>query len=184
MRPFLAFVGGGLLYGLPPEVVNQLYVRRSARGFLGACLSYALLLLVLFALRRFYNRLCKGPKSNLLLWYASLGLIGLFVVEWRLLGNAGAAWYGQVAMFTFWGGLATVPVFMTEDLVPQDLRTRTFRYLAGWYLTILSVGAFSPNLGLLLWVLGSCGLNYFFWQTFRRAGTPDQDGRRPLNATS
>jgi hypothetical protein len=161
VKRLLAFVATGLLYAAPAEVVNQLYVRRSPHGFFSALLSYAILLTALFFIRKLFVRIFRRPLPSVTAWFVAFGAFGIWV-EWVLLGNRGAAWYGQVAMFTFWAGLATVPVLSGENLVPPVLRKRTLRYFAVWYLIILASGLINPGLGLLLWVIGSCGLNYFF----------------------
>ena len=166
MKHFFKFLLIGLIYGGFPEVVNQIYVKHSVSGFFATLRYYLIMLLILFVLRKWYNRIVKNKLVNNLFWYVLLGAFGLYI-EWTYLGNQGAAWYGQIAMFTFWGSFGIMPAIFTEEPVFADMKRSIKKYTVVWIAIYLIAGIANPGLGLLLWILGSVLLNYYYFRYFR-----------------
>jgi hypothetical protein len=161
MKIFFLFILIGLLYGASAEVVNQIYVNHSSRGFFWAVVSYAVFLSVLYFVRILYNRIFgKGVLSNIV-WFLLFGCIGL-CIEWNFLGKKDVLWYGQIAMFTFWSTLAFMPVLFTEEVVFSNLLRRLKIYSGIWIPLYLLVGLVNGGLGLFIWIWGTIALNYFY----------------------
>ncbi len=132
MKDLFIFVFAGIAYVLPPEIANQVYVKKSWAGFFGALFWYLLLLLLGFAVRAAYRRFIKLPRFRKVLWFVAWGGAGL-CIEWFLLGNAGAAWYGQSAMFVFWASLFSVPdVALMLRPLPAFVK-KALAYYLFWY---------------------------------------------------
>ncbi len=182
MKTFFKFVIAGLLINVPPEVVNQIYVKRSVSGFIQTAIVYMVFLALLYPVKKMFNRLVKSRLLNALVWYLLLGAFGLYI-EWNLLGNRGAAWYGQIAMFTFWGSFGLVPMVFTEQPVLPAIKKGLIKYCLPWGVLYLFIGNLNPGLGLLIWIIGSVGLNYlfilYFWQLRSGLVSGDLIARHP-----
>ncbi|MDE2312095.1 MAG: hypothetical protein KGJ93_03355, partial [Patescibacteria group bacterium] len=166
MKLFFSFLVAGILLNLPPEVVNQIYLRHSVSGFVQTTLVYVAFLICLFWVRKFYRGLAGVSMPAQLLWYVLLGIFGLGV-EWLLLGNRGAAWYGQIAMFTFWGSFGLMPVIFSEAPQTPKIKSGLVKYGMLWTVIYLALGAVNGGLGLLIWIAGCACLNIFYWDYFR-----------------
>ena len=165
MKKFLIFIFVPLLANGCAEIVNQIYIRHAVGGFFHTIVSYVILLVTLYFIRKLF--IAVFPKNFLgtVAWYVVLGGIGL-VIEWFLLGNKGVAWYGQIAMFTFWGSFGMLPAIFAEQPTFSTVQKPTVIYLFCWIVIYLIAGFINPGLGLLLWILGSVILNYFYVRYF------------------
>lgn len=170
MKNFLRFTAIGLLYAIFPEIVNQLYLKKSLFGFAGALAVYLVILICGFVLREIFNKIVKSNFWNSVLWFVSWGSVGLYI-EWVYLGNAGAPWYVQIAMFVFWAGLLSLPVMFTENLLSASLKRVFVKYLVFWYVLIILAELVSSRFALRIWILGSdffvCNFLLYFFQPGR-----------------
>ena len=166
MKYFLKFILAGLFLSIPAEIVNQIYVHKSLSGFVQTAIVYVVFMVILFFLKNLFSRIFKNKFSNSLLWYIFLGLFGLLLVEWTLLGNRMAAIYGQIAMFTFWGSFILMPIIFTEDQTPPVLKKSIIKFSFFWIPIYLIAGIPNPGLGLIIWIFGTIYLNYFYFKFF------------------
>lgn len=167
MKRFLKFIFVGLVFSGAPEVVNQIYVKQSLSGFTSTIKSYIIFLVILYFVRKIYNRIIKRKRLNVIIWYILLGMFGL-AIEWFLLGNAGVAFYGQIAMFSFWGGaFGLLPVIFTEEPSFSDLKRSIKKFSVIWMAIFLIAGIPNPGLGLIIWIFGNIAINYYFFKYFR-----------------
>lgn len=174
MKDLLVFISVGIAYALPPEIVNQVYVKKSWAGFFGALVWYVLLLSLGFAARKIYRRFFRLPQVGEILWFTVWGSVGL-CIEWFLLGNAGAAWYGQSAMFIFWASFFSMPVVAVERRLQASFVEKALVYYLSWYCLILISGLFNGDFALLVWILGSNFSIYFWLVYFRKIMTGQSD---------
>ena len=167
MKTFFKFFFVGLIFNGPPEIINQVYIHHSVAAFWATLRVYAIFLFVIFFLRKGYRRIVSNSPTSIVIWYILFGIFGL-AIEWGLLGNAGVAWYGQIAMFTFWGTFGLMPVIFTEAPTFPDVIKSILTFALFWIPIYLIVGAKNSGLGLLIWIFGTIFLNYFYLKYFRR----------------
>ena len=162
MQKLFLFIFPTLVVSVSAEIVNQILVKKSFSGFVNTTIVYLVFLIILFYVKKGFNKILKNAFYNTLVWYILLGIFGLFV-EWNLLGNSQVQIHGQIAMFTFWASFGIMPTIFSESPMKTDLQKYFIQYLIVWTCLYLLAGILvNPGLGLLLWVVGSIGLNYFY----------------------
>lgn len=127
LRKLVRFIGAGLVFLLPGEVLNNLIINLGVSGlggFLIATVIYVLLLVIAFLLCHFtYFRFDKA--RSVVFYYLIFGGLGLFV-EWNILDHASNNLFSQLAMFTYWGSIFLVPYML---VIAEDVSKKTKKYL-------------------------------------------------------
>ena len=167
MRHFTQFVFIGLVFAVPAEIWNQIFnLKTGLAGFVATMVIYA----VLLAFAYFFSLKIEKIKG-MVFYFLFFGMVGL-VVEWFILGNAGAAILTQFAMFSFWAGMPlTGKVVSEKNDVPAPLMSlkssaKKFYYVYLGAIVLASI-AFSAMGGFIVFVAGSIALYYFYFRYFR-----------------
>ena len=148
MGKYFKFLLLGILFvGTQEFWVSFIWRGEFASFALAVLITETLFLTVAFFLAKLFRRI-PGPRFSSLALYLSMGLIGLVVIEWIIVGNLpGQTEASQIVMFPTWGGSAIFALILTDENANEKLKrfmVLTFAILAA-IATIVSLILMSVN---------------------------------------
>lgn len=168
----------GLLFMFAGEFLVNVVFKETVAGFFGTLMLYAIMLACAYPVTRLIKKISKSSAQFLGVMIILFGTLGLFVMEWIIIGNSpwGNPDANQAAMFIWWAGVFVFPVFWSETLPAlQSLRRRSLWYHAlysGLILLMMLLIPFIPvmkPLALFVFTYGLFPYAYFlaafFWYT-------------------
>lgn len=129
----LHYVLFGLLFMVVGEFLVNVIFKETLTGFFGTLILYAVMLTLAYPVTRLGKKLFKMSGYFLTSMIILFGSLGLFVMEWVIIGNSpwGNPDASQIAMFIWWAGVFVFPLLWDEALpVLQLLRRRSLQYHA------------------------------------------------------
>ena len=128
MKAYLKFIKFSIIYAILWEGLIHLIVLDHAKFFVFILLTYIPILSTVYLVTRLTFAKYKSLRS-MILCYLFLGLIGLIVLEWGLLGNSPKANpnANQITMFCYWASIGFIPYMMQDQSEPIKLVAKKFK---------------------------------------------------------
>lgn len=156
MDPLIKFILSGLLFAaFTGEIVNQLIVHNSVKGFLVTMVNYSVLLAFGYGIGKFF----KKRVFSTVLYGILFGIIGL-IIEYIVLNQGAEAF--AFGMFTFWAFLFLVPrIFVDASEYSKDIKRifLNYTFISGSIVLLLflipnSIGRYMGIIGLMIQIMG------------------------------
>ena len=175
MKNYAKFILIGLLNAIFVEfaIVPQKII---TEDFYGTLLLHIFFLSLSFIVSRFLVSKKMSLLKEYLLFYYIFGFLGLFVVEWIIVGNLVVSSnillniLTQIFMFSFWAGVAFLPKVLLDERLEVLYREKVIKKIAFLFIPFitLAVGLYLFSSNFNVWraviVVFYISLNTIYFQ--------------------
>ncbi len=150
MVTFFRYIFSGILFMFAGEFLVNVSFKGTLSGFFGTIVLYIILLTFGYGIISFFRKRIVSKWKLLLFITVLFGTLGLFGMEWAIIGNTpwGNPDANQISMFIWWAGVFVMPLLWNETSPTLVLlRKRSIRYhifLSGGILSLALLSFFVP----------------------------------------
>ena len=174
MKPpkILKFILVGYFFAQIIEFQFNILVGHTYGNWIFTLIAYPAGLAVAYWVNQALDKILKNKKVADLLYYIVMTSVGLFGIEWAVIGHT--PWQSpdanQLGMWSFWAAVFFMPrVFIDPRPTVASLKKKIVRYMVGYTILTLGLGVLIPhpfNMIPIIWgeIIGYTLLHWFYWQ--------------------
>jgi hypothetical protein len=146
-KQYFKFLGVGLFIAYTVEFIlkSQFAGNATPKIFLMVLIFYPVYLTLVYFSSKLIDSVVRKRFIADLVYYATYGFIGLFIIEWILLNNspAGNPNANQLGMFGFWAAVALIARIFIDHRQGLEKIKRNIKFSYVAYLIVAFIGKFA-----------------------------------------
>lgn len=172
----LKFILVGFIFAQVLEFQFNILITKNYGNWIFTLLAYPTLLLLAYQVSNAVTKHIKNQRLADTIYYFIGGAIGLFALEWIVIGNS--PWSNpeasQIGMWSFWVAVFFMPrIFINTYPKHNNLKKTIIRYFAIYAIITTTLGILLPQNGrmvVLIWggIISYTYMNIFYYQYIKK----------------